>query len=159
VPVEDVTQEIKVNIVPEAGFDFEPVYVRRLYVGSLFSRVLAHLVGRTDEGARAIRCTAGGAVHVAETGAGLSVYQVETGVCADAYAAGQTHEYVDADGMCDLRIEQNDAVVSLKNEAGVWGSDLVLPVGLLHLEVVNNGVKFKNRSAGLNAVYHYLGMR
>jgi len=159
VPPEEVTQEIKANIVPEAGFDFEPVYVRRLYVGSIFSRVLAHLVGRTDEGSRALTCTLRGALHVAETGAGLSVYQVETGVCADAYAAGQTHEYADADNMCDIRIEQNDSIVSLKNEAGIWGSDIVLSVGSLHFEVVQYGVKFKNRLLGLNAVYHYLGIR
>ena len=158
-PEEEVRQEIKVNIVPEAGYDFDPTYARHLYVGNRFERVLAHLVGRTTEGARALESTPGGSLKVATTGSGLGVYQVETGVCVDAYAAGQTHEYADEDDMCDIRIEQNDAVASLKNEAGIWGSDIVLPVGSLHLEVVQYGVKFKNRLLGLNAVYHYLGMR
>tara|TARA_B100001123_G_C15301962_1_gene1021339 strand:- start:44 stop:520 length:477 start_codon:yes stop_codon:yes gene_type:complete len=152
-------QEILTNIVPETGFSFLPEYIGKIWVEPVFFRTLSHLVGKTDDGAAAVEVTSSGSLKVADTGSGLEVVTVYTGTSNDDYESGQTHEYTTADDISDILVEGNDVIVSFKNEAGTWSSDIILPAGTHHREIVSYGFKVKSRYTGQAGFYQYEGYR
>jgi len=157
--LERVSQEIKSNIIPEEGIDFDPHFVRQAFVDNVFIRVLAHLVGRTKEGARAVAVTSAGELKVVTSGAGYEEYDVKTGTAADSYTSANTFTYSSAYSACLFLIESHDAVVSFRTSAGLWLGDIILPEGMHVIDIVNYGVRIKNRTAGQNATYQIVEWR
>lgn len=151
-------QWINENLLTD--LDQIPSRIRRWYVDNVFRRSLSYLVAFTDaKKAIILRCTGAGVLKVAPTGSGLNRYNTNTGAAADAYAAPQTHEFTEARSYLDILIESNDAVMSIKNDGGVWGDDIALPIGGHDYNFIAMGVKFKNRTAGNNAAYSCVSMR
>lgn len=146
-------QRLLSRIVPEAGFDFDPPYLTRYYIDGGFSRVLAHLVGRTSIGSRAIEVTPSGNLKVAIVGSGFESYKTHTGTCSNDYDALRTYENTEGYDRFIVTVETYDAIISLKNQAGTWGDDIILPVGVSDRDISFFGIKIKNRGAGENAVF------
>lgn len=84
-------------------------------------------------------------------------YEVTTGTAADAYAT--LIENAEPYLVSSILIEEYDAIASLKDAAGVWGDDIILPKGLHDIEVECYGVKLKNRTAGQNSEYQVFGQQ
>jgi len=148
-----ITQKIKSLLIPEIGVDLEPPYAKISKVDSDFTRTLAHVVGRTGERSIVIKATSDGRLMVAAAGASMEVYDVENDTAPDAYDAGSTYEQADAMYVTDLLIEDNDAEISFRNQAGVWGDDKAVPVGFFSIDFIHYGIRIQNRVALAVATY------
>jgi len=151
--VAEIIQTIRSILIPELGLELEPEFVREGEVSTVFSRVLAHVVGRTGNRSIVIKATSDGRLLVAMAGAAAEVYEVEAGNAPDAYDAGSTFLFADAQYVTDFLIEANDATVSYRNQMGVWGDDKALPIGAVSIDFIHYGVRIQNRVALAVATY------
>ena len=150
-----IVQKIKTILIPETGLDLEPSHVKQAEVIAEFNRTFAHLVGKGSSSGVLIRATSDGRLHVASAGTSMEIYQVENGAAPDAYNAGSTYEQVEAQYVTDILIEDNDATISLRNEAGIWGDDKAIPVGAVSIEFIHYGIRIQNRVALSVATYEF----
>lgn len=147
------SQKVRSVLIPELGIDFEPEYVTEFEVSTEFTRVLAHVVGRTGNRSIIIRATSDGRLLVAAAGTSMEIYAVETGDAEDAYAAADTFEFVDAQYLTDIIIETHPAQISFRNAAGIWGDDKIILVGAVSIDFLHYGIRVQNRGAGNVADY------
>lgn len=138
-------QKVRSILLPELGLDLEPEFVREIKVGTDFSRVLAHLCARTGQRSIAIKATSDGRLMVAMAGGAAEIYAVENGDAPDAYNAGSTFEFVEAQYVTDILVEANDATVSFRNAAAVWGDDKAMPIGMASIDFIHYGIRIQNR--------------
>ena len=155
----DNKQAIRTVLLPESGLNLEPEYVRESFVGTDFSRVIAHLVGKANAGGILIKATSSGSLHVVSAGVPFEIYDVNNGIAADAYNAGDTFEFAVAYAVTDLLIETFAATISFRNQAGVWLGDKALPVGFHSIDFINYGIRIRNRTGGSNTVYEFTSYR
>ncbi len=148
-----IIQKIRSILIPEIGLDVEPEFVTEGEISTVFSRVIAHLVGRTGSRSILIRATSDGRLLVAAAGTSYEIYAVENGNAPDAYDAGSTFEFVEAQYTTDLLIEAFDATISFRNAADVWGDAKALPVGGYSIDFIHYGVRIQNRVGAAVAVY------
>jgi len=146
-------QKVRTVLIPEIGLDLKPEFVREFEVDTKFTRVIAHLVGKVGSRAIRIEATNDGRLHVAASGTSMEIYVVENGNAPDAYNAGSTYESVDAIFISDVLVETNDATISFRNAAGVWGNDKAVPVGMASIDFTHYGVRIQNRVAAAVAAY------
>lgn len=146
-------QKVRTVLIPELGLDLEPEFINEFEVNTEFSRVLAHVVGRTGNRSIIIRATSDGRLLVAAAGTSMEVYAVETGDAEDAYAAADTFEFVDAQYLTDIMIETHPAQISFRNAAGIWGDDKIILVGAASIDFLHYGIRVQNRGAGNVADY------
>lgn len=142
-----ILQKVRSILIPEIGLDLEPEFVQEFEVGTEFSRTLAHVVGRTGNRSIIIKATSDGRLLVAAAGTSMEVYLVESGAAPGVYDAGSTFEQVNAIYVTDFLIETNDATISFRNAAGIWGDDISLPVGFHSKDFIHYGVRIENRAA------------
>lgn len=143
-----MNQKCKTILIPEKGLILEPEFVKEFVIGTDFSRVMAHLVGQTGERSIIIKATSDGRLHVAVAGTTMEVYAVEGELAApDAYDPGSTFEQAIAIYVTDILVETFDGTISFRNEAGVWGDDIALPVGFHSRDFIHYGIRFQNRVA------------
>ena len=152
-------QLIKIPLLPEIGLTLDPEQVEQIYVSEEFSRTLSHLVGLSGSRGAMIKATSSGSLHVATTGSGLEIYQVQSGGAADSYAAADTFAFTSADEQFKILIENNEAQISLRNSALTWGGNINLTVGWHTFDFVIWGIRIQNRYAGLVSDYYYTGLR
>ncbi|KKM76706.1 hypothetical protein LCGC14_1377400 [marine sediment metagenome] len=148
-------QAIRTVLIPESGLVLEPQHSRESFVGTDFSRVLAHLIGKTSSGGILIKATSGGSLHVVTAGVPFEIYAVNNGTAADAYNAGDTFEFATAFNVTDILVEIFAATISFRNEAGVWLGNKALPVGFHSIDFINYGIRIRNRTGGSNSVYEF----
>ncbi len=153
-------QIIKSILLPELGLDLSPEFIKEFKVGTDFSRVLAHVVGRVGNRSIIIRATTDGRLHVAAAGTSMEVYDVEGEIAApNAYDAGSTFEQLLPMYVTDILVETNDGTISFRNVAGVWGDDIALPVGFHSKDLIHYGIRFQNRVAAAVARYEIVMYR
>ena len=150
-----IIQKIRSVLIPELGLDLEPEFLNEYEVSSEFIRALAHLVARAGNRSVMLRATTDGRLHVAAAGTSMEIYHVENGVAPDAYNAGSTYEQVDAQYITDLLIEANDATISFRNSAGLWGDAKAIPVGVASIDFIHYGIRIQNRVALAVANYEF----
>ena len=148
-------QKIKTILIPEEGLVLEPKYVVEAEVGSEFTRTFAHLVGKKVGGTVLLRATSDGRLLVAAAGTAYEYYDIENGIGADAYAAGDTFDQTEAWYVTDIIIETFAAEVSFRNQAGVYGDDKYFPVGAYSIDLIHYGMRCQNRTPGSNTVYEF----
>lgn len=148
-----IIQKIKTILIPEVGLDLQPRDVIEAEVSTDFSRTLAHLVGKGLSSGILLRCTSDGRLLVAASGTAMEGYDVENGDAPDAYDAGSTYEFDDAQYVTDFLIETFGATVSFQNAVGDWGDDKAIPVGAVSLDLIHYGVRIQNRVALSVAAY------
>ena len=148
-----ILQKIRSILIPEIGLDVEPEFVNESEISTEFSRTLSHIVGRTGSRSILIKATSDGRLLVAAAGTASEVYAVENGNAPDAYNAGSTYEFAEAQYVTDLLIETFAATVSFRNAVGVWGDDKALPVGAISIDLIHYGVRIQNRVAASVSVY------
>ena len=56
--------------------------------------------------------------------------------------------------MTDIFIETNEAEISFRNQAGVWGDDKAVPIGYMSIDLIHYGMRIRNRGVG-NADYEF----
>lgn len=150
----EVKQKLKTPLIPESGIELDPKYIMESEVSTDFIRVLAHIIAQGPGNSVALRCSSDGRLLVASSGGAFEIYAVHAGVAAAAYNAGDTFDQVEAQYVTDILVENNPAVVSFRNEAGVYGNDKVVPVGFMSIDLVHYGMRIRNRLAGL-ATYEF----
>lgn len=148
-------QKIKTILIPEEGLELEPAYTVEAIVSTDFSRTFAHLVGKKTGGSVLLRATTDGRLLVATAGTAYEFYDVENGTAADAYAAGDTYDQIEAWYVTDIIIETFAAEVSFRNQAGVYGDDKYFPVGAYSIDLIHYGMRIQNRTPGSNTVYEF----
>lgn len=148
-----ILQKIKTILLPEIGLDLEPPAVMKAEVSTDFSRTFAYVVGKGSNSGILIKSTSDGRLLVAAAGTSMEEYSVESGDAPDAYNAGSTYEFDDAQYVTDFLIEEKDATVSFKDELGDWGDDKAIPVGAVSLDLIHYGVKIQNRVGAAVATY------
>jgi|TARA_Y100000296_G_scaffold40887_1_gene47167 hypothetical protein len=148
-----LNQRIKTILFPVTGLELEPKFVPELYLEGNVQRSINYIFGKTADGSVLIEGTEGGALKVASTGSGLEAYETQTGTAADAYAAGQTHEWAQARDQVDLKIDTTTIDISFQDSAGNWGDDIWIGAGMASISFVAWGIRFKNHSASDNTVY------
>ncbi len=148
-----IIQKIRSILIPEIGLDVEPEFVIESEVSTVFSRVIAHLAARFGNRSILLKATSDGRLLAVTGGVSYEVYAVENGNAPDAYNAGSTFEFVVGQYCTDLLIETFAATISFRNQAGVWGNDKALPVGMYSIDFINYGVRIQNRVALSVCVY------
>ncbi len=148
-----IIQKIRSVFIPEIGIELEPEFVPESEISTEFSRTLAHVVGRTGSRSIIIKATSDGRLLVTAAGTAMEFYAVENGNAPDAYDAGSTFEFVDAQYVTDFVIETFDATISFRNVNGVWGNDKAIPVGAVSLDLIHYGVRIQNRVGASVSVY------
>lgn len=146
-------QKIYTILIPESGLDLEPEFIEQSLVSTDFSRVFAHLIGKSADRGILIRATSDGRLQVATAGVPFEAYLIHSGTGADAHAAGQTHESALSYNVTDFLIETHPAIISFRNHAGVWLGDKIIPVGMHSVEFIHYGIRVRNRGAGNNTAY------
>ena len=101
-----------------------------------------------------INGTTDGRLHVAAAGTAMEIYVVETGGALGAYTAGNTFEQAEAFYVTDIFVETNEAEISFRNQAGVWGDDKAVPIGYMSIDLIHYGMRIRNRGVG-NADYEF----
>lgn len=142
-----IIQKIRSVLQPELGIELEPGFVSEIEVSTEFTRTLAHVVGRTGERSIIIKATSDGRLMVAAAGTSMEVYLVENGTAPDAYNAGSTFEQVEAIYVTDILAEANNMVIQFRNQAGVWGDEIIVNVGFRSWDFIHYGVRIQNRVA------------
>lgn len=148
-----IKQKCKSILIPEIGLDVQPPFVQEAEISTDIQRAISHLAAKTGSRSILLNATSDGRLHVAWAGTAMEVYAVENGNAPDAYNAGSTFEFVEAQYVTDLLIETFAATISLRNAAGVWGDDKALPVGMHSIDFVHYGVRIQNRVALSVCVY------
>lgn len=148
-------QKIRSVLLPEIGITFEPEFISEFEITTDFSRVLAHVVGRTGDRSIIIKATSDGRLLVAAAGTSMEIYLVENGNAPDAYNGGNTYDQADAIYTTDILIETFDATISFRNLAGVYGDDRAIPVGAQSIDFIHYGIRIQNRVALSVAVYEF----
>lgn len=148
-------QKIKTILIPEAGLDLSPPSVVKASVETDFIRAFAHMVGKGNQGGVLIRSTSDGRLHVAQAGTSMETYVVEGGTAANAFTGGNTYDQVNAFYATDLLIETHPAIVAFRDQAGVYGNEKIIPVGMHSIDLIHYGMRIRNRNAGFNAVYEF----
>ena len=155
-----IMQKIRSVLLPEIGIDLEPEFVEEYEISTDFSRVLAHVVGRTGNRSILINATTDGRLHVAAAGTSMEVYNVEGELAApDAYDGGSTFLQAVPIYITDILVETQDGTISFRNSAGVWGDDIALPVGFHSKDFIHYGIRFQNRVALAVARYEIVMYR
>jgi len=152
-------QKINTILIPESGLDLIPPYVQESIVTTDFSRVLAHLVGKGPNSGVLIRSTTDGSLRVAIAGVPFEIYIISDGTAGDAFAPGDTFEFALAYNVTDFLIETHPAIISFQNLAGAWLPEKILPVGMHSIDLINYGIRIRNRNAGNNCVYEITSYR
>jgi len=142
-----IFQKIRTILIPELGLDVEPGFVSEAEISTEFGRNLSHVVGQTGRRSILIKATSDGRLLVAAAGASMEIYAVENGAAPDAYNAGSTYAFADAQYVTDILIETNDATISFRNAALVWGDDKAIPVGAVSIDFIHYGIRIQNRVA------------
>lgn len=146
-------QKIKTPLIPESGISLSPEYVIESLVSPNFTRVFAHLIGKAANSGIFIRATSDGSLHVVTAGVPFEEYLVFAGICANAFAPGQTHEFAVSYNVTDFLIETFPSIISFRNLAGVWLPEKILPVGMHSIDFIHYGVRLRNRIPASNSVY------
>jgi len=154
-----MNQKINTILIPESGLNLIPPYVQESLVSTDFSRVIAHLVGKASDGGILIRATSDGSLRVAVAGVPFDIYVISDGTAADAFAPAGTFEFVLAYNVTDFLIETHPAIISFRDLAGVWLPEKILPVGMHSIDLINYGIRIRNRNAGDNSVYEITSYR
>ena len=148
-----MVQKLKTPLIPEAGISMSPRDVEESEIKTDFDRALSHVVGQGPRGSVALRCTSDGRLHVATAGSACEAYTVENGNAPNAYDAPNTFEYVEAQYVTDIFIEGNEATISFRDAADMWGDDKALPLGMASIDFVHYGIRIQNRVPAAIAAY------
>lgn len=149
-----ISQKIRTILYPIINLDLDPptpegeVRIQGDLVPSL-----SFLVAKATNGTVFLEGTPDGSLKVADTGSGNSLYTVEDGTCANAYAVGQTFEYSQARASWDFKLDTTDAEISFQDSNAAWGSDIWLPSGTISVDFSAYGVRLKNHTAADNTVF------
>ena len=146
-------QKIRSILIPEQGLELEPEFIEESEVDTFFSRALAHLVGMVGNRSIMIRATTDGRLKVAAAGTSMEIYDVETGIAADAFNAGDPFEQANAIYVTDILVETFNSLIAFRNAAGVWGDEKIVNVGFMSVDLIHYGIRIRNRTGGSNAVY------
>jgi len=158
--VDPVEQKIKQNTLFNEDLILEPETVRELYTDNYYRRNLSLLEGWTGYRTKLLKVTSDGVLKVAMTGAGLTDYNTETGTALDDYDTTTTFRYEEAYSRWDILIEDNDAIVSFRNQFDTgWLDDIILTTGYHSLDFSSKGIRIKNRNAGSNAKFQIVAYR
>ncbi len=146
-------QKIRTVLIPESGITLEPEFIRESSVGTDFSRVFAHVVGKGSDSGVLIKSTSDGSLHVVSAGVPFEIYLVYSGGCLDAFAALNTEEFTNAFNVTDFLIETFPCIISFRNLAGTWLPEKILPVGYHSIDFIHYGFRLRNRIGGSNSDY------
>jgi len=152
-------QKINTVLIPEIGLDLIPPFVQEASVTTDFSRVIAHLVGKGPNSGILIKSTTDGSLIVASAGVPFEIYVISDGTAADAFAPGNTFEFAIAYNVTDFLIETHPAIISFQDLTGAWLPEKILPVGMHSIDLINYGIRIRNRNAGNNSVYEITSYR
>lgn len=155
----DGPQKINTTLIPESGLNLSPEFVQQANVSIDFSRVFAHLVGKGSNSGVLIRATADGSLIVSTAGVPFNSYVTSAGIAGDAFAAGDTFEFGVIYNVTDFLIETFPAIISFQNHAAAWLPEKILPVGFYSIDLINYGIRIRNRNAGDNSVYSITSYR
>jgi len=150
-----IKQKIRSVLLPELGIKLEPEFIDEFEVSTDFSRVLAHVVGRTGERSIIIKATSDGRLLVAAGATSMEIYLVENGNAPDAYNVGSTYDQINAIYTTDILIETFDATISFRNLAGIYGDDRAVPVGFTSIDFIHYGIRIQNRVGLSVAAYEF----
>jgi len=150
-----IKQKIRSVLLPELGIKLEPEFIDEFEVSTDFSRVLAHVVGRTGERSIIIKATSDGRLLVAAGATSMEIYLVENGNAPDAYNVGSTYDQINAIYTTDILIETFDATISFRNLAGIYGNDRAVPVGFTSIDFIHYGIRIQNRVGLSVAAYEF----
>lgn len=156
---EEKDQKINTILIPESGLDLSPEFITESFVSPHFSRVFAHLVGKSADRGILIRATSDGSLHVVSAGVPFEIYIISNGVSADAFNAGDTFEFAVAYNVTDLLIETHPAIISFRDLNFNWLPEKVLLVGYHSIDFIHYGIRIRNRNAGDNSVYEFTSYR
>ena len=153
--VREELQSLKDNGVLE-NYTYEPKHVRRFFVSNIFQRVLAHILGWSEDGARRLICTTAGILKVATTGAGFEHNDTKTGNAPDAYGAA-----IVFDSVCsrvDIFISTNSAIIKRSADGSTYDDEIEITSGTFYsFDCVTHSINIKNKTAGQVAVYKIIG--
>ncbi|MBA7700159.1 hypothetical protein ES703_108868 [subsurface metagenome] len=152
-------QKIKTVLIPEHGLELSPEFIEQSIVSPDFSRVFAHLIGKADDRGILIRATSDGSLRVVSAGVPFEYYIIKSGISVDAFHADDTFEFSIAYNVTDFLIETHPAIISFRNQFGVWLPEKILVVGYHSIDFINYGVRIRNRNPGSNSVYEITSYR
>ncbi len=152
-------QKINTILIPEIGLDLEPPFVKQANVTTDFSRVLAHLVAKGPSSGVLLKSTSDGSLHVVTAGVPFDIYVINDGTALDPFSALHTFEFAVSYNVTDFLIETFPSVISFRNLAGTWLPEKILPVGMHSIDIINYGIRIRNRIPGSDCDYEITSYR
>ena len=136
----------------------DPEELEHFYTSNIFSRVFAYLVAkiRANEYVT-LRATPDGKLYVVVSGGGYSDYTPHEGTASDSYDSTNTFE--EEFTHVSILVEDNEAVISMRNNEGVWKGDIPLTLGWHTFDFAGTGIRIKNRVSGSNAKFTIITWR
>ncbi len=140
------------------NLDLSPSEVKNSYTSNIFQKAIAILIGETEAGDFIpLKATNTGILRVQANLGGYTDYTPHEGTASDSYTSTNTfeEEFIHV----SILVEDNDAVISMKDQNGVWKGDIPLTTGWHAFDFNGTGIRIKNRTAGANAKYTIITWR
>jgi len=151
----EVWQDLKEPFFLE-DLELSPESVRNFFVSNLLQRTLAHVVGQGRTRGIPIGATEAGALKVAVSGGGTSLY--ETLAKAAITDALQKKEFTQVCSRVDVTTWDFDVILQLSDDGVTFGDDIVVNAGVFYsIDQSVKAVKYKNGTAGSNATLQLVG--
>jgi len=153
-----VTQKIKKDM--SINLEVEPEKLLNYYTENFLGRNFAYLVGLgVDNKFKLIKTDLTGKLQVSSFAGAYSEYEVKTGTGADDYTTDNTYEFSEAYSYFIALIEDNEALVSLRDANLTWRGDIPLKLGYFGFEFNLTGIRVKNRYSGQTTKYTIILLR
>ena len=151
----EVWQDLKEPFFLE-GLELSPEFVEKFFVNNLVQRTLAHVVGQGRTKGLTIGATEAGALKVAVSGGGTSLYEtLAKGAITDAL---QSKEFTHVCSQVDVTTWDFDVILQLSDDGVTFGNDIVVNAGVFYsIDQSVKAVKYKNGTPGSNATLQLVG--
>lgn len=134
----------------------KPSFLRRFFTSNIFTRSLAHLVGRGSKDSKLIRCTEAGELKVAVVGSGYEDNDTKVGNAPDAYAGLQAF-----DSICsrvDIFVFDNAMMIRRSPDGVRVNDEIEIPANsVFSIDAITASFEVKNETALSVARYSIVG--
>ena len=153
-----VTQKVRKDM--SINVDIIPEKILNYYTENFIGRNFAYLVAEGVDGKyRLVKCDLNGKLQTSTFIGAYDDYGVLSGVGDDTYTSTNTYYFSEAYTNFIILIEENEALISLRNPSKVWGGDIPIKLGYFGFEFNMTGIRVKNRYSGQNTKYAIILLR
>lgn len=154
--IDEEIQNLEDNKLLE-NIDCDPKYVQRFYASNIFQRALSHLIAEADSGAKKLRATEAGALHVATAATAFTHNDtIAKFTCGDSYTE---KTFTQVCSRVDITCWDYGIIIKRKPTADAgYEDEFELPANsTFSFDCDTEHISIKNATAGSNAKCQVVG--